>query len=146
MLWRPARRDEVPAVAALLAEDHRGAPPRLFGPALFAAYDALAADRATDLIVGLRGTALVATYQLTLVHRLALTAPCRAMLEGVRVRSDLRGAGIGALLIADALARARARGAVMMELMSNTSRADARRFYERHGFEASHTGFRRPLD
>jgi hypothetical protein len=33
----------------------------------------------------------------------------------------------------------------VVQLTSNASRADARRFYERLGFVASHTGFKLPL-
>lgn len=146
MIWRAALRDEVSEVAGLIAQDHRGAPPDLSMNALLAAFDAMEQDPAVDLIVGLRDGALLATYQLTLMHGLSLTDPCRAMLESVRVRGDQRGQGIGALLIADAVARARARGATLVQLMSNAGRADARRFYERHGFVASHAGFKRGLD
>jgi len=37
---------------------------------------------------------------------------------------------------------ARARGAALVQLTSDARRTDARRFYDRLGFEASHVGFK----
>ena len=39
-------------------------------------------------------------------------------------------------------ARARERGCRLVQLTSNIARKDARRFYERLGFEASHIGMK----
>jgi GNAT superfamily N-acetyltransferase len=64
----------------------------------------------------------------------------------MHVRSDLRGTGIGGLLLEEAVARARASGCYRVQLTSNAVRADAHRFYEAHGFVASHVGFKRLLD
>ena len=48
-------------------------------------------------------------------------------------------------MMADAEARARAGGAVLIQLTSNASRTDAHRFYERLGYAPSHLGFKKPL-
>jgi GNAT superfamily N-acetyltransferase len=48
-------------------------------------------------------------------------------------------------MFADAEARARAAGCRLMQLTMNATRTDARRFYERLGFTASHIGFKRDL-
>lgn len=144
--FRSARREDVAAVVALLADDDLGAlreTGALSG--YLAAYDAMRAEGANHLIVGERSGKIVATYQITFITGLSLRATRRAQIESVRVRADLRGQGIGAALIADAEARARAAGCGLMQLTSNATRDGARRFYERLGFTASHIGFKRDL-
>ncbi len=68
-----------------------------------------------------------------------------AELESVHVHPDHRSQGIGGLLVETAVERARADGCYRVQLTSNAARTDARRFYERHGFTASHVGFKRSL-
>jgi GNAT superfamily N-acetyltransferase len=60
----------------------------------------------------------------------------------VRVRRDLRQAGIGTRMMQWAIARARERGCGLVQLTTNRVRADAHRFYERLGFTASHIGMK----
>ena len=91
------------------------------------------------------GDQVLATYQLTVISGLSLSAARRAQIEAVRVDASLRGQGAGAALMADAEARARAAGASLMQLTSNASRTDAHRFYERLGYAPSHIGFKKPL-
>jgi GNAT superfamily N-acetyltransferase len=68
-----------------------------------------------------------------------------ALIEAVRVDSDLRRQGLGQVMISWALDEARRRGCRFVELFTHASRTDAQRFYERLGFEKSHTGMRRAL-
>ncbi|MDJ0824470.1 MAG: GNAT family N-acetyltransferase [Rhodobacter sp.] len=146
VVFRAARRPDVAAVVALLTDDALGA--RREGEALevyLAAFEAMQAEGSNDLIVGELEGRIVATYQITFIRGLSLRASRRANIESVRVASDLRGRGIGQALIADAETRARAAGCTLMQLAMNATRSDARRFYEREGFEASHLGFKKPL-
>ena len=146
LTFRPARRADVPAVVALLADDvlGRGRESGQLDPYL-AAFDAIEAEGGNQLIVGEAGDRVLATYQLTVISGLSLSAARRAQIEAVRVDASLRGQGAGAALMADAEARARAAGATLMQLTSNASRADAHRFYERLGYAPSHIGFKKPL-
>lgn len=68
-----------------------------------------------------------------------------AELESVHVDASMRGHGIGGILVEAAVARAEEMGCYRVQLTSHRSRADAHRFYERHGFEPSHVGFKRYL-
>jgi GNAT superfamily N-acetyltransferase len=63
----------------------------------------------------------------------------------VRVDSRRRGEGLGSELVDWIVADARRRGCARVELTSNARRADARRFYERRGFKASHVGMKLSL-
>ena len=49
---------------------------------------------------------------------------------------------IGEQLVLEAVARARAAGCGLVQLTSDASRVDARRFYERLGFQATHIGMK----
>lgn len=88
---------------------------------------------------------IVATYQLTFISGLSLTAARRAMIESVRVAADLRRQGIGAKLFRDAEVRARAAGCSLLQLTTNKTRKDAHRFYDRLGYVDSHVGYKKPL-
>ena len=146
MNFRPATRADVPAVVALLADDAlgRGRETADLAPYLVA-FDAMQDEAANQLIVGDHDGAVAACYQISLIRGLSLSAARRALIEGVRVASGLRGRGFGALLMADAEARARAGGCALIQLTTNRARGDAHRFYQRLGFTASHIGFKKPL-
>ncbi|MND02080.1 aminoalkylphosphonic acid N-acetyltransferase [compost metagenome] len=58
----------------------------------------------------------------------------------------MRSAGIGKALLRWAIARARERGCRFVQLTTDKSRVDARRFYEALGFVASHEGMKLHLD
>ncbi|MFC3568560.1 GNAT family N-acetyltransferase [Paracoccus sp. TOH] len=144
--FRAARRDEVAAVVALLRDDMLGRARERddLGPYL-AAFDAMQAEPANQLIVGAIGGELAACYQITFISGLSLSAARRAQIEGVRVRPDLRGQRIGEALIGDAEARARAAGCRLLQFTTNRSRGDAHRFYDRLGFTPSHIGYKKSL-
>lgn len=110
-----------------------------------ASFDAMQAQGGNLPVIGLLDDRIVACYQLVLISGLSAAAALRAQIEGVRVASDLRGQGIGAQLIADAEARARAAGCGQMQLTTNRVRVDAHRFYDRLGFTPSHVGYKKTL-
>jgi GNAT superfamily N-acetyltransferase len=57
-----------------------------------------------------------------------------AVLESMRVRPDLRGHGIGALLVEEFIRWARRSGAELASVTAYAANDGARRFYARHGF------------
>ncbi len=69
----------------------------------------------------------------------------RAYVEAAQVAASQRSQGIGAALMAHAIATARDSGAGRVELGSNLARHAAHRFYERPGFRHSHAGFKLTL-
>lgn len=144
--FREATRADVPAVVALLADDALGAAREGADMAAYlAAFDAMQAEGGNALIVGEEAGRIVATCQLTFISGLSLRAGRRAQVESVRVAADRRGSGIGAAMMAEVEARARAAGCRLIQLTSNATRDRARRFYERLGFTPSHIGFKRDL-
>ena len=150
MIIRDARRDEVPLIVAMLADDALGkSRERLENPlpqAYFDAFDAIAADANARLLVAEIGGAVVGTAQLTFLAGLSRQGSWRALIEAVRVDGRRRGAGLGAQLIRGIIDLARDRGCRMVQLTTDKSRTDAHRFYERLGFHASHEGMKLALD
>ncbi|MFZ0757039.1 MAG: GNAT family N-acetyltransferase [Trebonia sp.] len=68
-----------------------------------------------------------------------------AQIEGVRVAAPWRGQGLGRAMLGWAIEAARQDGCGLVQLTSDKRRADAIRFYESLGFEASHEGLKLPL-
>jgi len=67
----------------------------------------------------------------------------RAWIEDVVVDSDARGHGVGEALNMAAIAEARSRGAITVELTSRPSREAANRLYQRIGFVQRETNIYR---
>jgi GNAT superfamily N-acetyltransferase len=106
----------------------------------------VAADPRNLLVVADDATgAVVGTLQMTFIPGLSNQGAELALVEAVRVASNLRGKGLGEQLMAWAMDEARRRGCRHIELFSHSSRVDAHRFYERLGFALSHAGMRREL-
>jgi len=146
---RVAEEADVPGIRALLADDALGAAREDMSDSglkrYYEAYRAIAADSRNELMVACLEGRIVGTYQVTYIPYLSRGGNERALIEAVRVASDRRGAGIGAAMMRHAMGRARSRGCLMMQLTTDTSRADAHRFYERLGFVASHHGMKLAL-
>lgn len=143
---REARIEDLPAIVDLLADDPLGA--RREGGDLApyaAAFARITADPHQLQVVAELGGQVVGTLQLSLIPSLTRRGTTRAQIEGVRTLSTLRGKGIGEALLGWALRTATERGAGLVQLTSDSGRGNAHRFYEHHGFVASHTGFKLDL-
>ncbi len=148
--FRPAQRADLPAVVALLADDPLGAKRERFDDPLPQSYrDAFAAieaDPHNELWVAELNGQVAGVLQLTLIPYLTYQGGWRALIEGVRVAAVHRGKGLGKALFEWAISRARERGCHLVQLTTDKARPDARRFYERLGFVASHEGMKLLLD
>lgn len=137
---------DVPALVGLLADDDisRGREGTDLAP-YATAFDRIDADPHQLLVVGALRDQLVCTLQLTVVPGMARRGALRGQLEAVRVRSDVRGRGLGEAVVRWAVDEARRRGCAVVQLTTDKRRTDAHRFYARLGFVASHEGFKRQL-
>ena len=145
---REARADDVPAIAAMLADDPLGAT-REDAADLAAyrrAFDAVAAQSGNSMLVAEHAGSVIGCLQLTIIPGLSRHGMTRALIEGVRVDAGSRGLGVGERLIRHAIGLGRQAGCGLVQLTSDKLRADAHRFYERLGFVASHVGFKLALD
>ncbi|MFI9454902.1 GNAT family N-acetyltransferase [Amycolatopsis sp. NPDC052450] len=144
MIIRPARREDVAAIVGMLADDQIGSTRDSvddLAPYL-KAFEEIDADPAHLLIVADDGGEAVGTLQLSIIPGLARKGALRGQIEAVRVRASHRGSGLGGDLMRWAIDESRRRGCALVQLTSDVKREDAHRFYERLGFEATHTGFK----
>jgi GNAT superfamily N-acetyltransferase len=144
---RAARREDVPAIIALVAADQLGATRDGVRDdadlaAYLTAFQAIDADPAHILAVAESGGQLVGTMQLSFLPGLARRGSLRAQIEAVRVADGTRGSGLGAAMMTWAIDEARRRGCTLVQLTSDKSRTEAHRFYQRLGFVASHEGMK----
>jgi GNAT superfamily N-acetyltransferase len=146
---RPARRDDVPAVVALLAADPLGQaredPSDPLPEAYWRAFDDIAAQYGNHLLVAERAGAVIGCLQLTVIPGLSRRGMTRGLIEAVRVGAACRGLGVGERLVRHAIEIARAAGCGLVQLTSDNARPDAHRFYERLDFVASHVGMKLAL-
>ena len=145
---RKAFADDVPAIAALLADDPLGATREDAGDlaAYRQAFAAMAAQGGNLMLVAEQAGRVIGCLQLTIIPGLSRRGVTRGLIEGVRVAAESRGLRIGERLIGHAIDLARQAGCGLVQLTSDNSRGDAHRFYERLGFVASHVGFKLALD
>ncbi|GGK81193.1 GNAT family acetyltransferase [Sphaerisporangium melleum] len=147
VIFRAARREDVPLIVAMLADDPLGAG-REGEPTdqvYLDAFQQIDADPRQELIIAEAGGRVVGTMQITFIPGLSRRGAERALIEAVRVDATTRGQGVGRAMIGWAVGRARARGCRVVQLTSDKSRADAHRFYTSLGFVDSHVGFKLTL-
>src|SRR6476659_2855010 len=142
---RRARRDDVGAIVAMLADDSLGsARERIedpLPPSYFQAFERVERDPNIRLVVAEDGEgAVVGCLQLCILPGLSSQGASRGLIEDVRVAKHCRSRGIGEEVVQWAVAEARARGCKLIELLTHNSRVDAQRFYKRLGFAPSHVG------
>lgn len=148
--FRQARKADLTAIVALLADDVLGAGRERVGPTLDSAYtnafQRIEADPSEILIVAIDGgDAVVGCLQVSILPGLSLAGATRGQIEGVRVANSRRGHGLGEALVAHAIGICRAHRCALVQLTTNAARTDAHRFYERLGFAPTHIGFKLPL-
>jgi GNAT superfamily N-acetyltransferase len=150
LVFRDAVAADVPIIVGMYADDVLGreredvsVPPR---DSYYVAFREIDADPRQRLVVAESEGELVGTLQLSFLPHLVLRGGERAQIEAVRVRADRRGNGVGEALFRWAIAEATERGCRLVQLTTNADRGDARRFYERLGFSATHVGMKLSLD
>ena len=144
---RKAKREDVPAIVSMLAQDKLGAKRERFKDPLpddyYNAFQTIQNDSNQNLVVLVdEKDEVIGTLQLTLIPYLTYQGGIRAQIEAVRIRSDQRGKGMGALLFGWAINTAREKGAHVVQLTTDKQRPEALHFYEKLGFVASHEGMK----
>ena len=150
VVLRKARREDLPAIVGLLADDGLGngrEDARLpLDEAYINAFDALDGDPNQFLVVAQDGEAIVGTMQLTFIAGVSRKGAWRGQIEAVRVAASHRGGGLGQRMFEFAIEESRSRGCSLAQLTTDRTREDAHRFYDRLGFVPSHIGYKLKLD
>lgn len=148
--FRPAARDDLEIIVALLANDNLGKTRETqqeFLPSSYIeAFAAIDRDPANEVIVGVDASGIFGTMQLTYIPNLTFEGATRCLIEGVRVSDRVQGRGFGRKMFEWGIDRAQEKGCKIVQLTSNKARDGAIAFYDKLGFEDSHVGFKLYLD
>ena len=144
---RPATREDVVAIVAMIANDKLGQLRENFQDPLpqnyYDAFENIESDPNQELMVmENKSGKIIGTLQLTLIQYLTYQGGIRAQIEAVRVHEDFRGMGIGQQLFEWAIRRAMEKGVHVVQLTTDKKRPGAISFYEKLGFVASHEGMK----
>jgi GNAT superfamily N-acetyltransferase len=146
IVFREARRADLPAIVRLLADDPLGAKREAHATPLpesyYAAFEAIQRDPNNELVVADAAGVVVGVLQMTFIPYITYRGGWRALIEGVRIAADRRSSGLGRRLFEWAIERARQRDCRLVQLTSDKARPDAIRFYESLGFLATHEGLK----
>ena len=146
VVFRRARREDLPAIVHMLADDDLGTQRERFEDPLsesyYMAFEQIDNDSNHELIVGELNGAVIGTLHLMFLPSISYQGGLRAQVESVRVDKPYQSKGIGSEMMKRAMVRARERGAHIVQLTTHKSRTDAHRFYERLGFKVSHMGMK----
>ena len=149
LVFRLARRDDLPSIVRMLADDDLGSQRERYEEPLpesyYAAFDKIDSDSNHELIVAELNGGVIGTLHLMFLPSLSFQGGLRAQVESVRVDKPYQGKGIGSDMMRWTIERAKERDAHIVQLTTHKSREDAHRFYERLGFKGSHLGMKLSL-
>ena len=139
---RPARAEDLPALAALYHHLNPGdAPaPAEAGVASLARLENLPGSA---VLLGEAGGRLVTSCMLVVIPNLTRGGQPFALIENVVTHAEARQRGHGRALLDAACERAWAAGCYKVMLMTGATRPETLRFYRGAGFEATKTGFQK---
>ncbi|MBN8526093.1 MAG: GNAT family N-acetyltransferase [Planctomycetes bacterium] len=132
--FRPALEADLPAILRLLAQLSPGEPPMPVERAR-EVFTRMARNPGLTVWVGEIGGKVMATYTMQVMDNLGHNGTPAAIVESVVVDAELRGQGLGAVMMRHAGTQAAAAGCYKVALSSNRKRPDAHRFYQRIGFK-----------
>jgi ribosomal protein S18 acetylase RimI-like enzyme len=146
---RRAQSSDLADIVALLADDELGQSREDASVPVNAryvdAFDALQRDPNHLMAVLVADGVVAGCVQISFIPGLSRQGMWRGQIESVRIASSRRDKGLGRRLIEWAIAECRKHGCGLVQLTSDKSRLDARRFYESLGFRASHEGMKLSL-
>jgi len=149
LTFRRATERALEDIVALLADDELGRkredPDPPLNPRYIDAFAAIDADRNQYLAVVEEGGEIVGCLQLTFIPGLSRLGAWRGLIESVRIASSRRGSGLGRRMFEWAIEECRRRRCEIVQLTTDKSRTEAKRFYEGLGFVASHEGMKLAL-
>ena len=149
IIFRFARRADLPSIVRMLADDELGSQrERVESPlseSYYSAFEKINNDSNHELLVAERNGEVIGTLHLMFLPSVSFQGGLRAQIESVRVDKRFQSQGIGSQMMKWAMERAKQRGAHVVQLTTHNTRVDAHRFYERLGFKGSHRGMKRSL-
>lgn len=144
---RKATHNDLPAIVNLLIEDEFGQIREKIGDVIdqryINAFQHINADSNQYLMVVVnKEQQIIATCHLTIMPSLTFIGSTRMQIEAVRVSSHYRSQKIGEWMMNTALDWAKENHVSIIQLTTNKKRPQAKQFYERLGFTATHEGMK----
>ncbi len=130
ILFRLARRADLPSIVRMLADDDLGSQRERYENPLPESYDSafeqIENDPNHELIVAERNGEVIGTLHLMFLPSVSFQGEMRAQVESVRVDKRFQSQGIGSEMMKWAVERAKQRGAHMVQLTTHTQDARGR--------------------
>ncbi len=147
MTFREATEKDLTQIVKMIADDELGKKREHFKiplpDAYLNAFQMIDSDSNQELIVVENSQSeIIGTMQLSFIQYLTYQGGIRAQIEGVRIRKDQRGLGIGKKMVEWAIHRAKEKKAHLIQLTTDKKRPKAIQFYTDLGFTASHEGMK----
>ena len=147
MKFRKATIRDVTKIIEMIADDELGKTRENFQLPIpieyLNAFKKINSDHNQELIVvENEASEIIGTLQISFIQYLTYRGRVRAQIEAVRIRKDQRGIGLGKKMFEWAIARAKERGAHLLQLTTDKKRPEAIKFYADLGFKASHEGMK----
>ncbi len=144
--FKKATKNDLPEIIRMIADDQLGRTRENYSEPLddcyYEAFEKINNDPNQNLMVVLLDTEIVGVFQLTFIPYLTHKGSLRAQIEGVRIKSNKRGLGLGKKMMDWAIQKSKKEGAFMLQLTTNKKRKKAHEFYKKLGFEDSHEGMK----
>lgn len=144
--FRTALRTDVPVLVRMLADDKLGKiredASEPLDPSYYFAFSAIDSDPNNEVIIAELDGGIAGFLQLTFIPYLTYKGRWRSLIEGVRVKPEFRGQGIGQALVEYAVQESREKTCVLVQLTTDKQRPEALRFYEHLGFKPTHEGLK----
>ncbi len=145
-LFRRAKQSDLEEIINLLADDELGKQRENLSEKIFSnyqnAFERIDADPNQFLMVIEENGAILGTCHLTLIPSLTFQGGLRMNIEAVRIAASCRGQGVGEWMIQQAISLGQKEGCKIIQLTTNKERVEAKRFYEKLGFTATHEGMK----
>ncbi|MFM8454178.1 MAG: GNAT family N-acetyltransferase [Gammaproteobacteria bacterium] len=147
---RKARIADLPRLIALLLEDELGVSRESKSAVVhenyIKAFYKIDSDPNQYLMVVENGDEFIGTCHLTIMPSLTFIGSTRMQIEAVTVAEKYRGQNIGSWMFDQAISYAKEHDVSIIQLTTNKKRPQAKHFYEKLGFEASHEGMKLYLE
>ena len=147
MKFKTAKKNDIPSIVRMLADDELGSKREDYKNPLpkkyYEAFQNIMQDKNQELVILENdNNDIIGTLQLTFIPYLTYQGGLRAQIEAVRIHRNYRGQGFGKKIFQWAINRSRDKGAHMVQLTTDKQRPEAIKFYKTLGFNDSHIGMK----